>query len=107
MASLIEPGEIRLSTMEQTGDGINQYRKARLIKLTTRLAQRQTPFDPTIACLTRRAMGAFAPHDLRQTTLPAPQYLTQGEPQRFFTVLTSHRNCTPQCGAVFLLDSLL
>jgi hypothetical protein len=49
--------------MEQTGDGINQYREGRLPQLTTRLAPRQTPFDPTIACLTRRTMGACAPQD--------------------------------------------
>jgi hypothetical protein len=56
--------------MEQTCDGINQYRKGRLTKLTTRLAQRQTPFDPTIACLTRCAMGAFAPqHSKTQRAL--------------------------------------
>jgi hypothetical protein len=37
---------------------------------------------------------------------PLPQYLTQDEPQRFFKVLTSHRNCSPQFGGGFLLDSL-
>ena len=85
-----------MSTMEQTGDGINQYREGRLPQLTTRLAQRQTPFDPTIAGLTRRAMRAFAPqHPKTQRPLSTivgrvHRMLTQKHPQRRHL---SHQPC--------------
>ena len=56
MTMLMEPGELRWPTREQTGDRLNQDRKGRLTKLTARLAQRQAPLHQTITLLTGGAM---------------------------------------------------
>ena len=53
--------EIRLTSAEQTGHGINQDTKGRLAQLTAGLAQRQTPLHPAIALVAGRAMRALAP----------------------------------------------
>jgi len=56
-----EPGEVGLTSAEQTGERINQDRKGRLATLTARETKRQTPRHPVVAFATVSATRAFSP----------------------------------------------
>jgi hypothetical protein len=57
----VEPGEIWLTTMEQTGECLHQNRVGRLAQLTARVTKRQTSLYPAIAFVTISPVGALAP----------------------------------------------
>jgi hypothetical protein len=59
----VKPSEVRLTTLEEAGNGINQDVKGRLAHLATGLTKRQTALDPAIALLTVSAMRGLAPQD--------------------------------------------
>ena len=84
----MEPGEIRLTSAEQTADRIDQDTTGRLAKLAAGLAKRQTALDPVIAFDTVRATRALSPQYAKSQGPLGPvvcgfnAVFTQKHPQR-------------------------
>jgi hypothetical protein len=60
MATLREPGELRLLSSERTSNRLDHDGKGRLAKQTAGLGKRQAPLDPTVAFLIGSAFGPLA-----------------------------------------------
>ena len=59
--SLVEPGEIGLLVLEETGDGVHQDGVGKSGLETTRFFERQATFHPALALITPAPLGAFTP----------------------------------------------
>src|SRR5215470_2546648 len=84
----VKPGEVKLTTLEEAGNSINQDTKGRLAHLAAGLTKRQSALDPAIALLTVGAMRGLAPHDaksqpaLGEIVCRIDAMLTQKNPKR-------------------------
>jgi hypothetical protein len=62
---LADPGELWLSAGEQTADGLDEDSVRRPGLQTAGLLEGQDAFDPPIALVTGRALGALPPEDTK------------------------------------------
>jgi hypothetical protein len=59
----VKPGKVRVTTLKEASDGIDQNAKGRLAQLATSLAQREGTLHPAIAGVTVGALRGLTPQD--------------------------------------------